>query len=339
MRQLMISLDKKILDPNSAVARRMVEYGKEIELFIIIPDKKKQTLDLSPAVHAQSTGGNKLLQFFNLKKIGKEIIGNWKLSCCEDGILFAGEIGNCLITVQDPFFTGLAGVWLKRKTGIKLEVQMHGDFFSEYYKKQWFRQCLARWVVRRADKVRVVGERIKRSLSHLGVTEDKIIVRPVPIDVEYIKNHQPKIDLHKKYPGYEKIFLVLGRLELVKNIFWLIKIFAEVVKQKNYLLLIVGNGQCLANLQSEICNLKLSSKIKFEPWTNDPYSYLKTADCILFSSLSEGYGMVPMEANAAGTTVIMNDVGVANFELKPSEKVRILPVNDKEMWIKAISEV
>ena len=46
-----------------------------------------------------------------------------------------------------------------------------------------------------------------------------------------------------------------------------------------------------------------------------------------------------MEAHAAGCPVIMNDVGVANYELKPSEKIKISPVNDKEAWIKAIKSV
>jgi len=329
MSQLMISLDKKILDFNSSVAQRMIDYGKENELFIIIPDVKKNVLDLSPTVHVWSTGGNKLQQFCRLKKIGKKIIQDSRF-----------KIQDSLITTQDPFFIGWVGWYLKKKFGIKLEVQLHGDFFSSYYKKHWFRLCLAKFIIKRADVVRVVGERVKNSIVNLGIKENKIIVRPVAVDVERIKNYQPKIELHQKYPGYDKIFLVLGRLEPVKNIEWLIDVFKVVVEKKNkYLLLIVGSGQEEQNLKLKIVNNKLQNNIKFETWTNDPISYLKTTDCVLFPSLSEGYGLVPTEANLMNTRIIMSDVGVANYELKPGDKVQILPINNKTIWLKAILSV
>lgn len=321
----MISLDKKILDPNSAVAQRMIEYGKENELFIIIPDKKKEKLDLSQTVHIWSTGGCKSRQFFRLRGLGKKIISDFKF-----------QISDCLITAQDPFFTGLIGVLLKNKFGIKLEVQVHGDFFSDYYKKQWFRQRLARWVVKRADKIRVVGERVRQSLLKLGIADEKIEVKPILIDEVVIKNYVSKINLREKYPGFEKIFLVLGRLDKIKNIAWLINLFKQVAKQKKYLLLIVGDGIEKQNIQYLISNIH---NVKLESWTNDPISYIKTCDCLLFSSLSEGYGLVPMEAYAVGTPISMNDVGVANYELKPSERVKILPINDKDAWINAILDI
>ncbi|OGH72442.1 MAG: hypothetical protein A2921_04090 [Candidatus Magasanikbacteria bacterium RIFCSPLOWO2_01_FULL_43_20b] len=315
----MISLDKNILNTDSIVARRMVEYGKKDELFIIIPDKEKNIFDLSLTVHVQSTGGYKIQRLFRLIKLGSKIVKEY------DGIE--------LITTQDPFFTGLAGWCLKRKFKIKLEVQMHGDFLGDYYKKQWIRLSLAKFIIRRAEVIRVAGERIKKSLVKLGVREDKIFVKPIAVDTEKIKDYLPKIDLHQKYPGYAKIFLVLGRPDPVKNIEWLVEIFKEVTKQKNYLLLIVGGGRDEINIQYPISNIQL------EPWTTDPISYLKTADCLLFPSLSEGYGLVAMEANAAGCPVIMNDVGVANYELKPSERVKIIPVSDREAWIKAMLDV
>jgi len=321
----MISLDRKILDPNSDAARRMVEYGRTDELFIIIPNREMEAFDLSSTVHVQSTGGNKLLQFCRLRKIGNKLIKNNNIQ---------------EITTQDPFFTGLVGWCLKKKFNLKLEVQMHGDFFNSYYQKQWIKLKIAKFVLKRADVIRVVGERVKHSLLDLGIRESKIILKSVPIDVEFIKNYQPKIDLHQKYPGYEKIFLVLGRLEQVKNIKWLVELFKEIIKQRNnYLLLIVGGGAEEPNIKYQISNNKLKKNVILENWTDNPFDYLKTADCLLFPSLNEGYGLVAMEAFAAGTPVIMTDVGVANYELKPGPKVIIAPAGDKKEFLKAILEI
>lgn len=326
MRQLMISLDKNILNKDSVVARRMIEYGKENELFIIIPSREKETFDLSSTVHIQSTGGNKLWQFCQLKKIGKKLI---KEKNIEE------------ITAQDPFFTGLVGWCLKRKFKIKLEVQVHGDFFGDYYKSWWLKLCLAKFTLKHADVIRVVMERVKQSLLHLGVAKNKIVVRPIQNDPELIRHLSlvSKIDLHNKYPGHEKIFLFLGRLDPVKNITWLIKIFEKVIKQKNYLLLIVGRGDEEKKIRNMVTKYNLNSNVKLQNWTEDPYGYLKTADCVLLPSLSEGYGLVAMEAFIVGTPVIMTDVGVANYELKPGPKVTIVPVGDRDKFIEAILKI
>lgn len=327
MKKLMISLDKKILDKNSRVAGRMVECGKKDELFILIPDKNKIKFDLSPTVHVWSTGGNKIKQFFILKNFGRKIIRKIKIE---------------LVTVQDPFFLGFVGIWLKKKTKVKLEVQLHGDFFgSDYYKKSGLKNFIYYYIgkrnIKKADKLRVVGERVKKSLFDLGVDESKIEVKAIFIDKEKIKIEKIKTDLHVKYPGFKKIFLILGRLEKIKNIDWLIEIFEKA--SKDYLLLIVGEGSEKESLIKKIKTLGLEKNIKLEEWTGDYVSYIKTADALLFPSLSEGYGLVPIEAEALGTKVIMNNVGVANFELKSGEKVKILPINNKEAWTEAIKEI
>lgn len=327
---LIISLDKNILDQKSRAAERMKQYGQRDEIFIIIPAEKELGFDLSSSVHVFSIGGNKLAQFFGLLILGRKIIKEQKID---------------LITAQDPFFIGLLGFWLKKKTSVPLEAQVHGDFYgSDYYRRSgfgnWFRYYLSRWVIRRADHLRVVSQRIKESLIRLGMLAEKIEVRPVVVNEEEIKNDQPKFDLYKKYPGCEKIFLVLGRLETVKNISWLIDVFSQVIeKSPACLLLIVGTGSEKDKLVRKVERLGLTKNIKFEDWTDDPYSYLKTADCLLFPSLSEGYGLVVMEAMAAGTPVIMSEVGVAGYELKLGPKVTIVPVGDKEKFMAAILKI
>lgn len=327
MKMLMISLDKKILDKDSRVAERMIGYGKKDELFIIIPHTEKKTTKLSETVHVQTTGGNKIQQYFRLKKLGKQIIEKEKIE---------------LITTQDPFFTGLVGVWLKKKAGVKLEVQLHGDFFgSDYYKKQnRLRYFLGKSIIKKADKLRVVGERAKKGLLDFSIPEEKIEVRPVKINTEFIKNYETRLNLKKGYSDYSKIFLVLGRLESVKNISWIIDLFAEIIKDRpSYLLLIVGEGSELENLKSKVKNLKLEGNIKFESWTNEPIAYLKGVDCLLFPSLSEGYGMVVIEAYVAGCPVIMNDVGVADYEIEPCEMVKVISTKERNKWIQSIKEV
>jgi len=332
MRQLMISLDKKILDKNSAVARRMIEYGEKDELFIIIPNQEWVEFNLSPTVHVfTSWGKSKLRQFWELYGVGERLLKKEKID---------------LISSQDPFFMGLMAVWFKQQFKLPIEIQVHGDFFgSNYYRfrsgaMNHLRWHIGKYVVRRADRIRVVGERIKQSLVALGIATEKITVRPIAIATDKLQAYQPILNFRENYPGYEKIFVWAGRLDPVKNVPWLVATFAEVIqKQPNYLLLIVGDGEEKEKALHQISELGLEYNIHLVGWVDDAASYLKTADALLFPSLSEGHGLVAMEAYALGTPIIMNDVGVANYELKPSDKVKILPINNRKKWIQAILSV
>lgn len=325
MKILMISLDQQILDPQSRVAQRMVEYGQKDELFIIIPNHQKYENDLSPTVHISTSWGNSNpQQFWELYGVGERILKKEKID---------------LITAQDPFFMGIIAAWLKRQFKLSLEIQVHGDFFSNNYYRfksgpmNHLRWHIGKYVVGRADCVRAVGGRVKQSLVKMGISEQKIIVRPVHIDSASIAAYEPKFDLHERYPQFKKIFLALGRFDPVKNLPWLIHVFREIAQEHpDWGLVIIGSGEAGTSYKTE-------TNILFENYTNDPWSYIKTTDCILFPSLSEGYGLVPMEAHAAGTPIIMNDVGVANYELQPSDKVKIIPVSDRDAWIQAILSI
>lgn len=325
---LMISLDKKIFDQNSAVAQRMIEYGKTEELFILIPNEEKKEINLSSNVTVYGTGGGKWQQFFGCVKKGKQLLQ-------EKNITF--------ITTQDPFFIGLAGFLIRRGTKARLEMQLHGDFYSnDYYRKTGFKHFvqyyLGKIVLKNADTIRVAGKRIQKSLiDNLRIDEKRITVRPVRIAVEKIKSYQPKLRLREKYVG-KKLFLFLGRFEKVKNIDFLLDIWKEIaLGHPEFVLFLVGDGTERGQIKKKILDLKLEKNIRMsEGWASEPLEYIKNVDCVLFPSLSEGYGLVPLEATTAGISVIMNDVGVAHFELLPGKDVHIVPVQNREEWIQTI---
>jgi glycosyltransferase involved in cell wall biosynthesis len=69
-------------------------------------------------------------------------------------------------------------------------------------------------------------------------------------------------------------------------------------------------------LRSEAARLGLrgpNPTVVFESWASQStlFSYYKTCDAFLVTSLFEGYGMVLVEASAAGAKIVSTDVGVA----------------------------
>ena len=231
---------------------------------------------------------------------------------------------NDLITTQDPFLTGSAGVSLKKKFGGKLEIQIHTDISSPYYAKEKFTNKMRLWSAKknipRADHIRVVSERIKKFLVEakcLRVSPEKIEVRPIFVDTEKIKNAPVTVDLHKKYPQFKKIILMASRLTHEKDIPTAIKVFEKVLEKiPDAGLVIVGSGPE---------KIKPTKNIVLENWVdqNTLFSYYKTADVFLSTSLYEGYGMSMVEANATGLPIVATDAGIA-----PEIASHVCPVGD-----------
>ena len=332
----MFSLDRSLLDSRSRAAFRMRLYGETDELFIVVPDSTRRSLDLGPRVHVTTTGGRtKLCQLYGLVAVGAKL---------------AAEMDVSIVTAQDPFFTGWAGMRVRRRLrprrALTLEVQVHGDFFgSRYYLASGLmnavRYATARYcVLPRADRIRVAGQRVRQSLLRLGIPDERLAVRPVPLDQEKLRTTVAR-NLRQEYPDDEKIFVYVGRLEPVKRVGWLIDIFSELIRthKKRYRLIVVGDGSCRRQLERRAARKKCADAVIFLGQAADPFPYIKGATAVVFPSLSEGYGLVPLEARALCTPVIMTDVGVANYELEPGPEVRIVPVGDRAGFKQAMLRI
>jgi glycosyltransferase involved in cell wall biosynthesis len=325
-RLLMISTDRKIFEEGSAVRTRQIEYAKDWdEVHIVVFGKKESgkwkkekgkygEIVIAPNCWAYSTRSwSKFLYPFDAMRLGRFIME---------------KRGITDITCQDASLTSMAGVSLKKRfkgktsNAITLEIQVHEDIGSPNYSFNWtnkVRKFLALNYLPKADSIRVVSERIKRYLvGNLGINESKVIVRPIMIHAESIKNASiiNGADLHKKYPQFDKIVLMAGRLEPEKNVGLALEAWPLVIeKHPKAGLIIVGDGSLKSRLERQAKGLKASAgeAIIFESWVDKPtlISYYKTADLFLNTSLFEGYGMALIEANAAKCKIVSTDVGVS----------------------------
>lgn len=275
MKLLMISNDKKILDPHSAVAKRQIEYAKNYEEVHILIRGKKQELHLGSNVWVYCRPWRYNLARFLIEKKGITHV-----------------------TCQDPFENGLIGVLLKKRHTIHLELQVHTDIGSPYFQreniKNRIRTYLAKYTLSYADNVRVVSERIKEYVSKYT---NKIEVRPIHVDVEKIKN-APAI------PHEKKTILCVSRLEKEKRVDWVIEAMKHI---KDGQLKVVGDGSERTHLE----NLAKGLPVTFYGWQNDTTQFYKSADIFVNTSLYEGYGMTLVEAQAAGLKILSTDVGIA----------------------------
>ena len=250
-----------------------------------------------------------------------------------------------VISVQDPAESGIAGWLLKKTHGVKLHIQIHADFFSPFFRKNSWKELvrywLARFIIPRGDKFRVVSRRVADSLrSAFSIRHSAVYRLPIFVDRERIAGAKPSFDLCQKYPEFDFIIIMVSRLVREKNIPLALSAFRDFLKEFPQAgLVIVGDGPERKNLEFRIQNLELSQNVRLEGWQNDLVSYYKGAALCLLTSNSEGYGRSGIEAAAAGCSVVMTDVGVAGEAIQDGETGRVVKVGDKNALTVALSEV
>lgn len=332
MNVLSIGTDRTIFTEGSAARTRMVEYGRLFtELHIVVFAKSGLGLkveQIAPNVWVYPTQSRSRLFYVSnaykvAKKVGTQKTGEW------------------VVSTQDPFETGFVGMGLSRVLRAPLQIQIHTDFLSPYFRSSSFlnriRVFMARLTLPHADRIRVVSERIKQSLEKAGYKlKTKPVVLPIVVDVEKIQTAQPLIDLHKKYPQFSKIVLMASRLEKEKNIPMAIEAFKTALKEiPGAGLVIVGKGGEEKRLRDYALREGLEKNVVFEGWQQDLVSYYKTADVFFSASLYEGYGLTLVEAALSGCPTVASDVGVVGYEL-PYAACASYPVGD---WEAAASQL
>ncbi|MFA5318149.1 MAG: glycosyltransferase family 4 protein [Patescibacteria group bacterium] len=323
MNILIINLDKAIFSNNSASFARLKEYSRLVDkIFVIVwTTKKEQPIIYQDKLFIYPTNSlSRLFYFFNSFKIAGNILKNNKID---------------LIFTQDPFETGLCGWLIAKFNRIKLQLQIHGDIFSPYFKRESFanklRIILAKFLIAKPDSFRVVSQRIKQSLIKLKIPVEKIFVSPIFTDIHRFTSAEIKHNLRSKYPQFNFIILMASRLSPEKNIALAVKAMPAVLKNNPKIgLIIAGSGPEKKNILKLIKKLKLQKNIYLEAWTDDLASYYKSADLFLLISNYEGWGLTVVEAAAAGCPVIMTDVGCANEFIINNKSGIIIPVGDRD---------
>ncbi|MDO8729333.1 MAG: glycosyltransferase [bacterium] len=304
LKVLMISSDRNVLVPESAVSERMKEYGALVEeLHIVLLSDARHGLkdkQLSKTVWVYPTNSTvNFLRPIDATRIGKKIVVDHKF-----------VRGKSVITTQDPFECGWVGMRIKKKWRIPLEVQLHTDPFSPNFSGllNVVRKLIAKNIFKFADSIRVVRPKLGRKITeNYGIESKMISVLPIYIDTKRFIG-DPKFNLHERFKKFKYVVLTISRLSKEKNLHTIITSMLQV---DDTVLIIVGSGPEEKSLRKLTQELKISGRVVFEGWQEDLLSYYKTADVLVQASSFEGYGMSIVEAAMCGLPVISTPTGIS----------------------------
>ncbi len=209
-----------------------------------------------------------------------------------------------LIHAHITYPSGIIAYFVKLLTGKKYILTLQGDELMNYPEKRLLKllKFPIKIALKNASYVHCISNALKDNIvKNFGVDINKVIIIPNGVDIEHFKNAK-KIDLKKRFNS-KNIILTVSRLTAKNNIELLIK---SVDKLKNVKLIIIGDGpekEKLKRLSNN--NVIFIGRID----NKEIASYMKGADIFIRTPITEGLGIVFLEAMAAGLSIISNDVG------------------------------
>ena len=147
------------------------------------------------------------------------------------------------------------------------------------------------------------------------------------------KKKSQKID--ETFIKEKKYILAVGRLTKQKNFIFLIECFKEIIKNFNYLqLIIIGEGEEKKVLEDKIIKNNLQDKVFLIGYKKNVYKYYDKCLFFVLSSLWEDPGFVIIESFSCNTLVLSSDCNNGPKEIINNEKNGFLfKVNNKSDFI------
>ena len=255
------------------------------------------------------------------------------------------QIGH--IDILHSHLNAVGGVIAKaaKKAGIEYSiVHCHADITyrgSVLYRymnemKLWYlKQFVKKYAT---DKLACSGEAAERLFD----TKENVVVIPNVIYVkDYLPNDSKKIESKKKYGLSNKLVIgAVGRIAPIKNYEFIIDIIHELRLQK-----VDCEFVCFGRIVDQVYYDSLverSKKYGIESQihflgnsTNVPFD-IQCIDVFLMPSVSEGFGMAALEAQAAGIPTIVS-TGVPRIVDMGLNAVSFLPIDQPKKWADEIS--
>lgn len=221
-----------------------------------------------------------------------------------------------IVHIHSPFAVGKMGIDYAKKHKIPVVATMHSQFRKDFYravKSKILAKILTKVVIKqfnRCDECWAVNKEVARIFKedYKYKTMPKVMnnaTEMLPVENE----KEAKEYINKKYDikDDEKVFLFVGRINKLKNIFFIIdslKIIKEKYKNLKFKMLFVGSGQDEKELQKQIekNNMKkeviLCGKVMNR---QELAKYYSRADLFLFPSLYDASSIVQIEAASQKT--------------------------------------
>ena len=235
-------------------------------------------------------------------------------------------------------------LYAAKRVGVPVRIaHSHSTTNKKEWKKNLLKQILRPFSKKYATDYMCCSELAGRWLfGDKAYDEGKVYLLNNAIDLDKFKYDEKIRNNKRKELGINEDTLVIGhigRFVAQKNHTFLIDIFNEIHKKnKNSLLMLVGQGPLMNKIQEKVNNLGLKDSVIFLGQRSDVNELYQAMDVFILPSLYEGLGMVLIEAQCAGvlcvaSTEVPKCAKITNclqfVNLKNKEKYVNVSLNEK----------
>ncbi len=187
-------------------------------------------------------------------------------------------------------------------------------------------------------KVIAISESVKKSLTKYElIPNNKIFVLPNCIDYQAFNKASNRPFIRK---NDEIVVGTVGRLEKVKGIKYLLLSMKIILAKFPHVRLdIVGDGSQSDELKQISKNLGISNSVKFFGKFTDVIPFYSNMDIFILPSTLEGFGIVLLEAMAAGVPVIASDVDGIREVIVHRESGILIPSKNPDAIARAVIQL
>lgn len=240
-----------------------------------------------------------------------------------------------------------AGIAAKRATGAPLIVHVHAtevDRTGHCNDSSPIVQ-IERRGMHEADRVLTVSEHTKNIIiNHYGVDPEKIdvVYNGVDGESESVLPEEERVDETKrlKEEGWS-IVLFVGRLTLQKGPDYFLEAAKKVLEHRpKTLFVITGSGDMEKQIIERSASLGIADKVVFTGFKRDNTlaRLYKSADLFVMPSVSEPFGIVPLESLLNGTPVLVSKQSGVSEVIRNALKVDFWDINEMANKIIAVLE-
>ncbi|HET9467232.1 MAG TPA: glycosyltransferase [Vicinamibacterales bacterium] len=214
-----------------------------------------------------------------------------------------------IIVLHEPNPMALVAYFLARPTG-RLVVWYHSDVIRPSWRYRLFYRPFLRFALSRAVRIVVSSPALGASAPELQEFQTKCTVIPFGIELRTpgsadVDTRAQEIRRHTKQP----IVLFVGRLVPYKGV----DVLLDALSKLDATAMIVGEGPERAALEAQAHALGISGGVTFLGSVGDEElaALYRACDVFVLPSVTrqEAFGVVQLEAMAAGKPVVSTDVG------------------------------
>ena len=156
------------------------------------------------------------------------------------------------------------------------------------------------------------------------VPRSRLVVIPNAIDVRTFDS----IRVGRRSPTAPFQIGFIGRLDPIKRIDDLLKAIHGCGNERPFHLHLFGDGAARAGLEADVRRLHLAPHVTFHGAIARPHEALSQIDVLVLPSDAEGFGLVLIEAMAAGVPVVATNVPGIRDVVRPHQTGLLVPARD-----------